>query len=85
MLGVYPGISESVALSRVLKVFFLLFAHLLLLLLLASYYRTIFTGHKTIPECFYLSDDQLDELDQCVSIRKIFILWSAQTVLWYVV
>ncbi len=27
--------------------------------------------HKAIPESFYLSDDQLDELDQSVSVRLV--------------
>jgi len=69
--GIYPGISHSAVWSGFLKVLFLMCAHILLFLLLVSYYRTIFTVHKDVPESFYLTDDQLEELDLCVSVNTV--------------
>ena len=75
-IGIYPVISHSPVWSVFLKVIFLVCAHFLLLLLLASYYRTIFAVHKEIPETFYLTDEQLEELDQYVSCYKKLSLFN---------
>ena len=48
---------------------FLVLAHVIFCLQLASYIRTIITQHSFIPEQFKLSDDQLEQLDQMVRGR----------------
>lgn len=65
--GVFPSISDSPALSLISTILFLLVAHIIFCLQVASYVRTIFTEHRAIPEEFLLTDDQLDQLDQAVS------------------
>jgi hypothetical protein len=51
----------------IVTVFFLLIGHVILFLHLSSYFRTIFTKHKPIPQEFVLSDDQLDAMDEMVN------------------
>lgn len=65
--GLFPGISNSPALSGFMVVLFLVVAHVIFCLQVTSYIRTIFTRHKVIPQQFFLTENQLEELDQAVS------------------
>lgn len=54
-------------------VFILVSAHILFSLQITSYIRTIITKHKKVPEEFFLTDDQLEELDKVVSCTFIHL------------
>ena len=65
-IGSFPPLHDSPALSTILAVFFLLVAHAILCLQLASYIRTIMARHKSVPDQFVLSQEQLQQLEQSV-------------------
>lgn len=76
--GSFPPLHDSPALSTILAVFFLLVAHAILCLQLASYIRTIMTKHKSVPEQFMLSEEQLQQLEQSVDEQAVLQHWASQ-------
>ena len=68
--GSFSGISDSPAVSVFMVVMFLALAHVIFFLQVVSYTRTIITHHKQVPQQFYLTEDQLEELDRAVSLSQ---------------
>lgn len=56
--------------SATVKVFYLIFYHVLLSMFLWAYYKTTFTSHGKIPQQFYLSQHDADEIENAETQDK---------------
>jgi hypothetical protein len=54
-----------------LSVVFLFIAHIIYVLQISSYVRTIYAKHKKVPQEFHLTDAQLASMDESVDCREL--------------